>query len=68
MDLREYLFRKRMKVTAFADKIGYQRTYLSSISTGLKVPGRKLAQAIKEATEGQVDYEALQKQGKQEQL
>ena len=59
MDLREYLFRKRLTVTEFAKKINYGRTYVNEIVTGNRAPGRKLAEAIEKETNGDVTFNEL---------
>jgi transcriptional regulator with XRE-family HTH domain len=59
MDLREYLFRKKLTVTEFAKKINYGRTYVNEIITGNRTPGRKLAEAIEKETNGEVTIKDL---------
>jgi transcriptional regulator with XRE-family HTH domain len=59
MDLREYLFRKRMSSTDFAKLLGCERSYLSKIVNRKMKPGKYLAKAIVEATNGEVSYEEL---------
>lgn len=59
MDLREYLFRNRVTLTDFANKIEYDRAYLSLVSNGLQRPSERLAKTISDATEGQVTVEEL---------
>lgn len=54
MDLREYLFKKKITVTDFSKEINYGRTYVNEIVTGNRTPGRKLAEAIEKATNGEV--------------
>ncbi len=61
MDLREYLFRNRLTITEFAHRINYGRTYVNAIVTGTRTPGRKLAEAIAQATNGEVKTENLTK-------
>ena len=60
MDLREYLFRERMKINAFAKKINYDQSYISNVCSGKIKPGQKLATLIQEATNGQVVYEVTE--------
>lgn len=64
MDLREYLFRKRMKQAEFAEKIGTTRRYVSAISTGYYRPGPRLAKDIEEATGGEVTVAELRPEKK----
>jgi len=59
MDLREYLFKKRMSVSDFAKKINFARTYISGIISGANKPSKKLAKIIEEATNGEVTAEEL---------
>ena len=59
MELREYLFRHRLKVTDFAKKINYGRTYINEIVVGTKKAGRKLAYEIEKATNGEVKADEL---------
>ncbi len=59
MDLREYLFRKRISITEFSESIGYASPYVGQIVRGVKNPGKKLAKAIEKATEGEVTAEEL---------
>jgi transcriptional regulator with XRE-family HTH domain len=59
MDLREYLFRKKLTVTEFAKKINYGRTYVNEIITGNRTPGRKLAEALEKETNGEVTIKDL---------
>lgn len=61
MDLREYLFRKKIKIVDFAKEIQYGRTYVNEIVTGSKKPGKKFAQAVEKATEGAVTAKELLK-------
>lgn len=59
MDLREYLFRERLKINQFAKKIKYTPTYVNAIINERVTPGRKVAEAIVEATNGKVTMEEL---------
>ena len=59
MDLREYLFRKRISVTDFAKQIDHSRPHLSSIVNGLRQPSPRLARAIEKATSGEVTAKEL---------
>ncbi len=64
MELREYLFRQRLKISDFAKKLGYGRTYINEIVNGTKKPGKHLARQIERETEGQVKAEDLLKEKK----
>lgn len=59
MDLREFLFRKRMTVTEFSKQLDCNRSYLSDIMHGSKKPGKRLAKEIERLTDGQVKAEDL---------
>lgn len=64
MDLREYLFRKRISVTDFGKMLNYSRAHLSKIIHGKQLPSRKLAEAIEKATHGEVKAIELLKSAK----
>ncbi len=57
MDLREYLFKERIKIVTFAKQINYDVTYINKICLGMYYPGKKLARIIEDATNGEVVYE-----------
>lgn len=59
MDLREYLFRKRLSVTDFAKELGYQRVHISQIVNGKRKAGRHLAKTIEQFTHGEVTAHEL---------
>ncbi len=59
MELREYLFRNYLTVIDFAKQINHSRTYLSLIVGGHKIPSRKLAKIIQDATKGEVTAEEI---------
>jgi hypothetical protein len=61
MDLREYLFRNELHVSDFAKTVNYSRQHLSGVIHGTIKPGRKLAEAIEKATNGEVKAEELLK-------
>lgn len=65
MDLREYLFRKRITVKEFSETLDYTRTHLSQIINGNRNPSKRLARSIEKATNGEVTAEELLK-GKKE--
>ncbi len=54
MDLREYLFRKKMTVAEFGRQINFSRIHLSKIIHGERRPSPKLAKIIEQATNGEV--------------
>ncbi len=54
MDLREYLFRKRMTTKEFAEKLEYSRTHLTLILNGKSRPSKRLAKDIERLTDGEV--------------
>ena len=59
MDLREYLFRKKLSVTKFSEMIDSNRAYLSLVIHGRTKPGKRLAKDIERATNGEVTAEEL---------
>jgi DNA-binding transcriptional regulator YdaS (Cro superfamily) len=61
MNLKEYLFLKRMSVKEFSEYMGYSRTHISAIINGHLKPSNGLAKAIERVTEGQVKAEELLK-------
>ena len=54
MNLREYLFKKRITQIDFAKRLGISRGHLGQILHSTKHPSRKLAKKIEEETEGKV--------------
>lgn len=54
MNLKEYLFVKRMSITEFSELIDYSRTHLSGVINGQLKASKKLARAIERATNGEV--------------
>ncbi len=54
MNLREYLFRKRITQVDFAKRVGISRSHLGQILHCTKHPSRKLAKKIQEETEAKV--------------
>lgn len=61
MNLREYLFRQRISVQDFAEKLEYSRTHLSLIVNGKGKPSPRLAKSIERATNGEVTAQELLK-------
>lgn len=57
MDLDEYLFRKRISQTQFANELGVSRTHLGEILRGRRSPSVKLSKKIEELTKGEVTKE-----------
>lgn len=66
MDLREYLFRKKMSVAQFGRNINYAPGYISRIIHNKKKPGKKLAKIIEKATDGEVKADELIRKYEQE--
>lgn len=61
MDLREYLFRHRISLTAFCEITGYSKAQLSAIKNEKRNPGPRLAKEIVRATNGIVTIQDLMK-------
>lgn len=59
MDLRRYLFEKRISVTAFSSILGCSRIHLSEIINGRRLPSLVLAKLIEKETEGEVTVQDL---------
>lgn len=59
MKLIEYMFRKKMTIGTLAEKIGYDRSYLSEVMRGNKKAGKKLAKALEIETEGFITAQEL---------
>jgi len=61
MDLREYLYQKRMKIKDFSQILEYDRSQVTQVIGGKRKPGRKMIMRIERATEGLVTKEDLLK-------
>ena len=61
MHLREYLWNHKITIQQFAEKIKYNRHYISQIMRGEKVPSQRLAEDIERATNGEVKAEDILK-------
>jgi DNA-binding transcriptional regulator YdaS (Cro superfamily) len=59
MDLREWLFRNRIKITPFARSLEYDPVHLNKIVNGKRNPSKRLAKAIEKATNGEVKADEL---------
>jgi DNA-binding transcriptional regulator YdaS (Cro superfamily) len=59
MDLRTYLFNKRISVTNFSETLGCSRIHLSEIINGRRTPSLMLAKSIERATNREVTAEEL---------
>lgn len=57
MELREWLFRKRMSVRDFSKIINYTENYVSGFMNGTRFPGRKFKEAVIKATNSEVTFE-----------
>ena len=62
MDLRTYLFQKRISVTEFSKTLGCSRIHLSEIVNGRRTPSVMLAKHIELATNGEVTSKELMKE------
>jgi plasmid maintenance system antidote protein VapI len=61
MDLKDYLYLKRMTINDFSELIGYSRNHISGIINKRLKPTKKLAQYIEKMTDGEVKAEDLLK-------
>jgi len=59
MELREYLFRHRIKGVDFAKKVGYNHLYLYKIMAYKCPIGKKLAMLLMIATNGEIKQEDI---------
>ena len=59
MNLKFYLFNENLTQTEFAKRIGYTREYVSAISRGKIIAGKKVAREIEKATNGAVTFDEL---------
>ena len=59
MELRKYLFEKRITCSDFADLLGISKEYMRHINRGAAVPSIPLAQLIEIKTEGEVTVNDL---------
>lgn len=65
MDLREYLFRKKLSIKEFSELVDCSRTYISSIVHNKTTPSKRLAKSIEQATNGEVSAESLLEEKKE---
>jgi DNA-binding transcriptional regulator YdaS (Cro superfamily) len=65
VNLRTYLFNKRISVTEFSKTIGCSRIHLSEIINGRRIPSLMLAKAIERITEGEVTTSELLEEKKE---
>lgn len=63
MNLKDYLYIKRLSITEFSKQTGYSRNHISGIINGRLKPTKKLAQYIQLLTDGEVKAEDLMKVG-----
>lgn len=59
MDLRTYLFHKRMSIAEFSRQLKCNRDHLSRIVNGKLKPSQRLAKDIEQLTEGEVTIKEL---------
>ena len=59
MDLREYLFRKRISIVKFSKNLDCSRDHISRIIHGKLKPGKRLAADIERLTDGEVTTQEL---------
>lgn len=61
MDLKDYLYLKRITINDFSELIGYSRNHISGIINKRLKPTKKLAKYIEKMTDGEVKAEELLK-------
>lgn len=59
MELRKYLFDKKITTTEFANRLGISRVHMSGIVNGKRRPGKTLIDQIKLMTNGKVTEKDL---------
>lgn len=59
MELKEYLYRKKITIVKFSELMDLSRTHSSLIVNKKRFPGKKLAKKISAFTEGFVSIEEL---------
>ncbi len=52
MELADYLYIKRIKISEFARQIDASRSYISKITSRRMIPGRRIAKEIERLTDG----------------
>ena len=62
MDLRTYLFQKRLSITDFSKTLGCSRVHLQGVVHGQRKASLLLAKAIERATNGEVTADELIKE------
>lgn len=62
MDLKDYLYIKRMTINQFSELIGYSRNHISGIINRRLKPTKKLAQYIEKMTNSEVSVDELMKE------
>jgi len=68
MNLKEYLFFKRMPVTEFSQIMDYSRTHISAVISGKANASRKLSERIEKFTEGEIKASDLRSQVKRNKI
>lgn len=63
MDLRTYLFIRKMKMTTFARMVGYSHSHIHKIVHKQRLPSLRLAQLIEEKTAGEITISDLMEIG-----
>ena len=59
MDLREYLFHKKLQVKEFGTLVDCSRSYMSRVVHKKIIPSKRLAKSIERATDGEVTVDEL---------
>ena len=62
MELREYLFFKRITVKEFSQIMDYSRTHISAVVNKKANASKKLARRIEKFTDGEIKSESLMNQ------
>lgn len=65
INLKAYLANVGMTMTEFCNKIDCNRSYMSQISSGKTLPGRRLAKEIYNATDGIIKLQTKAKKSQE---
>jgi DNA transposition AAA+ family ATPase len=59
MKVDEFIGKRKVNITQLAKQIGYDQAYLNKILNGYYKPSKKVADALTEASNGQITYDDL---------
>ena len=59
MTIDEFMGVRRVNITHLAKELNYSRAHLNRVLVGVSKPGKKLAKALEEVSDGKITYEDL---------